>query len=114
MSLILTPKQAFEQARKDGASVVAQVDHPIYGPLKVLGYGPKLSRSPARIHRAAPCLGQDTGDILTAMGMDREGIGELEERGVVRCFHAPHENENTPGAEGGPTGGGAERCLTNR
>lgn len=86
VSSILTPKQAFEQAEKDHLSVVADVEHPIYGPLKVLGYGPKLSATPAQIKCSAPCLGQDTDQILASVGYSEADIHSFEEKGIIYCF----------------------------
>lgn len=87
VSLILTPKQAFAQAERDKLSVVAKVEHPVYGPLKVLGYGPKLSASPAQIRRAAPCLGQDTNEILASIGYSEAEIQDMSKKGVIYKYH---------------------------
>lgn len=86
VSLVLTPKQAFQQADRDQLSPIASVEHPIYGPLKVLGFGPKLSESPAKIKTAAPCLGQDTYAVLQAAGMAEDEIRAWEEKGAIHQF----------------------------
>jgi crotonobetainyl-CoA:carnitine CoA-transferase CaiB-like acyl-CoA transferase len=45
------------------------VEHPRLGKLKVTGTPMKFSRTPCKIRKACPDLGQDTEEILINLGM---------------------------------------------
>lgn len=64
--------------------MVAEVDHPVAGPLKVLGSPVKLSESPASVRDAPPTLGQHTDEVLATLGLSAGDIAALREDGVVR------------------------------
>jgi len=86
-SPIVTPKEAFQTADQNGEAIVATVQHPKFGPLKVIGTPIEMSDTPAIINKPAPRLGQDTEKILKIMvGLDDEQIAELEAKRVVRCL----------------------------
>ena len=53
------------------------------GPSNLIGNAVRLSGTPARFHRAAPLLGEDTDDILRELGYDEETLARLRERGVT-------------------------------
>ena len=44
---------------------------------------PRLSETPGAIRRAAPSLGQDTNEILEALGLQADAIAALRDAGVV-------------------------------
>ncbi|MCO6056006.1 CoA transferase [Pseudomonas sp. MOB-449] len=44
----------------------------------------KLSRTPARYHKAPPRLGEDTREVLAGLGLSTEAIDDLIERSIVR------------------------------
>jgi len=64
--------------------MVAEVDHPVAGPLKVLGSPVKLSEHPASVREAPPTLGQHTDEVLGSLGLNADDIASLREQGVVR------------------------------
>lgn len=65
--------------------VLAEVDHPVMGTRVVLGPVWRLSRTPARVWRAAPLLGQDTERVLRAvLSIDDDQIRRLGKEGVLR------------------------------
>ena len=72
---------ADEQVRHQ--EMVLDVSHPGNRVVKLLGFPVKLSRTPCRVARHAPDLGEHTDEILSAMGMPREKIDELRHLGVV-------------------------------
>lgn len=62
-----------------------ELDHPIHGTTTVEGSRSHLSRTPARVNRAAPTLGQDTRYVLeTILGYSAERIDELESQGILQ------------------------------
>ena len=51
--------------------------------LTVPGVVPKLSRTPGRIRKPAPTLGQDTHHVLSEMGLSSDQIDKLHALGIV-------------------------------
>ena len=54
-----------------------------YGKIKMLGTPFRLSRTPGRISKAPPMLGEDTGQILESLGFSETDIKKMVENGVV-------------------------------
>ncbi|MEO6983840.1 MAG: CoA transferase [Paralcaligenes sp.] len=52
-------------------------------PVKLPGIVPKLSATPGGVERRAPKLGQDTGPILTALGIDADTQKDWAGRGIT-------------------------------
>jgi crotonobetainyl-CoA:carnitine CoA-transferase CaiB-like acyl-CoA transferase len=53
-------------------------EHTVMGPQRYNGLQARLSRTPGRVRKAAPCLGEDTLMILRdLLGCDDDEIGEL-------------------------------------
>ncbi len=66
--------------------MVATVDHPSIGPLRVLGVPVKLSDTPGAVRSAPPLLGQHTRAVLGAdLGLSDEQIDALSRAGVLKC-----------------------------
>jgi crotonobetainyl-CoA:carnitine CoA-transferase CaiB-like acyl-CoA transferase len=60
-------------------------EHPIHGAITVENSRFTLSRTPARIGRAAPTLGRDNHEVLGAMlGYSAARIADLEAQGVLQ------------------------------
>jgi formyl-CoA transferase len=51
--------------------------------LDVPGIVPKLSATPGGLHRRAPTLGEDTDAVLSELGVTREQLQALRQRGLV-------------------------------
>jgi len=60
-----------EMAREDGT------------PVRVLGFPPQFSATPARYDQAPPRAGQDTGAVLRELGLDADEIARLHAAGVI-------------------------------
>jgi len=59
-------------------------DHPVVGERLYPGVPFKMSETPGYIHRAAPCLGADTENVLKSiLGMSDEEIKVLDDEGVL-------------------------------
>lgn len=62
-----------------------ELAHPEVGVRRHLGIPYRLAGSPLAVTRAAPCLGQDTDDVLTrVLGYDEARVAELRASGVLR------------------------------
>jgi crotonobetainyl-CoA:carnitine CoA-transferase CaiB-like acyl-CoA transferase len=60
------------------------IDHPVHGPLDVLGFPIKFTDAPCAIHRPPPVHGADTDAVLRELGLEDTKINQLRERGVIR------------------------------
>ena len=69
------------QVRHNG--IVAEQEHPIAGPIKVVGIPVKLSATPGEVGPPAPQLGQHTYTILRELGYDDARIDRLRQDAVV-------------------------------
>jgi formyl-CoA transferase/CoA:oxalate CoA-transferase len=77
-----------DQALKDpqviARGMVAELQHPTVGALKVVGCPVRLSRTPASVRTAPPLLGQHTDDILSGLGFSTSNIAFLRKAGAVQ------------------------------
>lgn len=82
-STVMNMADVFSDPQVLHQEMLLEVDHPGHGIVKMLGFPVKLERTPCRVTRPAPELGQHTDEILSGLGMDQETIRELHDRGVV-------------------------------
>ena len=75
--------QVYEDPHVRARAMLAELDHPVAGKIKNIGIPVKLSRTPGRIRRPAPLLGQHTEEVLRWLGLDEAQIGELRNAGAV-------------------------------
>ena len=60
-----------------------EVEHPKMGKMKLLGNAVDMSRTPPRIDRPPPMLGEHTEEILTGLGFDRAAISDLRVKEAI-------------------------------
>jgi crotonobetainyl-CoA:carnitine CoA-transferase CaiB-like acyl-CoA transferase len=63
--------------------MVVELDQPGIGAVKQVGFPIKLSRTPAAIELSAPALGEQTDEVLRAIGYDGDRIAALRAEGAV-------------------------------
>jgi crotonobetainyl-CoA:carnitine CoA-transferase CaiB-like acyl-CoA transferase len=64
--------------------MIATLEHPTAGPLKLLGTPLRLSDTPGAIRTPPPVLGQHTEAVLTKdLGLTSEEVAALRTKGVV-------------------------------
>jgi CoA:oxalate CoA-transferase len=61
-----------------------EVDHPAYGPTKMMGFPWDMSETPASWRRGAPKLGENTDEVLLEMGYSQEALAQLREEGAIQ------------------------------
>ncbi len=69
------------QAEANGFFV--PIDHPTYGPIRIIASPVGLSETPATYRRVAPEFGQHTEEVLLEAGYSWEDIARLKEGGAI-------------------------------
>jgi formyl-CoA transferase len=75
--------QMFADPQVKQLGVVKGVKHHKLNDINVVGQAATLSRTPSTIRLAAPDAGEHTGDVLTALGVDKVKVEDLKKRNVV-------------------------------
>ncbi|HDG97772.1 MAG TPA: CoA transferase [Desulfobacterales bacterium] len=76
-------KEAFEDPQARHRQMVIEVDHPVEGKLRQVGFPIKLSLNKPKVRKAPPIFGQHTSEVLESLGFDEEKIEDLRKRGIV-------------------------------
>ena len=62
---------------------VHELEHPVVGPIKLLGWPPRMSESQVPI-KAAPLLGEHSREVVAAdLGLSTQEVDALVDRGVL-------------------------------
>lgn len=80
--------QALASPQVEARDMIASLIHPLQGEVRVVGSPIKLSGTPPRMESASPLLGENTSDVLQALGYDSTKVAELMEQGVVTGVEA--------------------------
>ncbi len=75
--------EVFEDPQVRFLGLVAAMEQPGAGRVRILGFPGRASGTPPRIDRPAPLLGQHTAEVLGELGLSREEIDRLVTAGVV-------------------------------
>ena len=75
--------EVFEDPQVRFLELVAEMEQPAAGRVRILGFPGRASGTPPRIDRPAPLLGQHTAEVLGELGLSREEIDRLATAGVV-------------------------------
>jgi crotonobetainyl-CoA:carnitine CoA-transferase CaiB-like acyl-CoA transferase len=85
---IFTPVQTPLEVSNDPQALANRyfidVQHPMCGRMKMVGFPWDFSETPASVQREAPALGQHTEEVLSALGYGKEVITKLREEGVIQ------------------------------
>ena len=60
-----------------------EVEHPQMGKMQLIGNAVDMSRTPPTIDRPPPVLGEQTDEILGALGLDAQAIADLRAKGAI-------------------------------
>lgn len=80
---VLNMEEVMADAQVRQRNMVVDLLHESWGAYRQLGIAPKLSRTPGSINRHAPELGEHTGEILAAIGLDEQSLQQLRRDGVI-------------------------------
>jgi crotonobetainyl-CoA:carnitine CoA-transferase CaiB-like acyl-CoA transferase len=76
-------EQALNSEHAKAREAVMELDHPVEGRVKSIGFPVKLSESKQRVRRHPPLLGEHNEEILKELGLDNKGIDELRAEGAI-------------------------------
>ena len=80
---VLRIDEALSDPRVSERQMVFQVEHPVAGPIRQLGFPIKLSVTPAEYRLGAPLLGEHNGEVFTAIGLQPSDLEALRQEGVI-------------------------------
>jgi CoA:oxalate CoA-transferase len=80
---VLSLECALTSGQAQYRQVLADVQQPHIGNIKIFNLTAKFSKTPARIETPPPCLSEHTGEILTGLGYTAEEQKVLKEKMVV-------------------------------
>ena len=81
--------EVFEDPQVRHLGLVADVEQPGAGRVRMLAFPGRASATPPRINRPAPLLGQHTAEVLGELGLPREEIDALASAGVIVLGEQP-------------------------
>lgn len=76
-------EQALSSEHAKAREAVMELDHPVEGRVKSIGFPVKLSESKQRVRRHPPLLGEHNEEILSELGLDRQAMDELRAEGAI-------------------------------
>lgn len=79
----LDPLDAMDHPQIVERDMAIEFDDANVGPLKTFGIPVKFSRTPGRVKKSSPKLGENTVEVLTEAGFSRKEIEKLAEAGVI-------------------------------
>ena len=80
---INTVGEALDDPHIHAREMIAELTHPDYGPLKVLGIPIKLSDTPGLVENAPPRFGEHNREVMQDLGFGADEIARFEKSGVI-------------------------------
>lgn len=80
---VLSLEAALTSKQTQHREVLAEVEQPGIGNIKIFNLTAKFSKTPARIETPPPCLSEHTGEILTELGYTAEEQQAFKEKMIV-------------------------------
>ncbi|EIM26176.1 CaiB/BaiF CoA transferase family protein [Microvirga lotononidis] len=74
--------QALQSKQASARDMVMEMDHPVEGAIKALGFPVKMGGTPQQVRYPPPLLGQHTEAVLAELGYDTGRIQALREQGA--------------------------------
>jgi len=74
--------EALVSEQAQAREMVLEIEHPVEGTVKSLGFPVKLSGTPQQVRYPAPLLGEHTDQVLGEFGLDKDKVESLRARGA--------------------------------
>ena len=74
--------EALVSEQAQAREMVLNIEHPVEGTIKSLGFPIKLSGTPQKVRYPAPLLGEHTDQVLGEFGFNKEAVASLRARGA--------------------------------
>ncbi|MEW6186699.1 MAG: CaiB/BaiF CoA-transferase family protein [Thermodesulfobacteriota bacterium] len=81
---VLEPQEVLFNPHILARTLVMEVDHPIMGKVKQMGFPIKLSETPGRFRSFAPYAGQHSEEVLQGLGYTQDEILKLKKNGAIQ------------------------------
>ncbi|WP_447555372.1 CaiB/BaiF CoA transferase family protein [Vreelandella sp. EE22] len=82
------PINNFAEALRDehylARDMVQEMEHPVIGKMKTIGFPSKFSQTPSQIRSAAPLFAQHTDEVLGGLGMSQAQLDTLRDEGCIK------------------------------
>lgn len=82
------PINDFAEAMSDehylARGMVQEMDHPVIGKMKTIGFPSKFSLTPSQIRSPAPLFAQHTDEVLEKLGLSRDELDLLRTEGCIK------------------------------
>ncbi len=80
---VMFTEELLEDPQVLANDLVACVEHPLLGPVRMVGAPIQMTETPLRVRGCSPLLGQHNEEVLTELGYSPEEIDALRARGVI-------------------------------
>lgn len=80
---IMTPSEVISDPQATENEYITNFQHPVYGPIKIVGFPYRFDKTPASVRLPEPEYGQHTEEILSELGFSKDEIFELKEQQVI-------------------------------
>ncbi len=75
--------EVFADPHVQARGMVAELPHPQFGPVRMVGIAPKFSETPGAVRRLAPKRGEHTDEVLREAGYSEKEIEEMRAAGMA-------------------------------
>ena len=76
--------QVFADPQVAARDMLVEMPHPVIGTYKTTGIPTKFEKTPAKIERRPPLLGEHTDEVLTELGVSPSEIADLRTTGIIK------------------------------
>lgn len=72
-----------ENEQYQARDAIVEVEHPVFGKVKMQNAFPKMSETPGAVRWPGPGLGEHTVEVLSEVGLSTQQVADLRAKGVV-------------------------------
>ena len=80
---IMNLKEVLEDPQVAHLGMLVELIHPSMGAVRLVGSGIRMSETPPQMNLPPPAMGENTREILAALGYGEEAFKSLREKGVI-------------------------------